>query len=305
MLKFYEICEFCCMKMLTFGENDCIFIAMKPIVDYSDFRQYMRDFYEDRKRRSAFSWREFSRIAGFTSSSYMKVVCDGKSKLSRIGVERTGMAMGLAGFEMEYFRAMVEYGQAETEEKKKTAYTSMLAIAKIHKVRVLEGDLFEFYESWQNPVIRELAPLMSGATPGEMAKKCYPEISAAEVRQSLDFLTKAGLLKKAGEGAFIQSETSLTGTPDATRLALRSMHRQMSKFATPALDLPVEERNFSGVTMGISKETYGRIVNVLDECRRKIIAIAAEEKDIDQVYRLNLQLFPLTKSVKESDNEQD
>ena len=276
---------------------------MKPIVEYSDFRQYMLDYYEERKRRSVFSWREFSKIAGFSSSSYMKVVCDGKSKLSRIGVERTGAAMGLVGFEMEYFRAMVEFGQAATEEKKKAAYENMLAIAKIHKVRVLEGDLFEFYDSWQNPVVRELAPLMPGATPGEIAKKCYPEISAAEVQQSLNFLTKAGLLKKAGDSAFVQAETSITGTPDATRLALRGMHRQMSKLATPALDLPVEQRNFSGVTMGVSRESYERIVKVLDECRRQIIAIAADDKDIDQVYRLNLQLFPLTKNVKECENE--
>jgi uncharacterized protein (TIGR02147 family) len=276
---------------------------MKPIVEYSDFRQYMLDYYEERKRRSVFSWREFSKIAGFSSSSYMKVVCDGKSKLSRIGVERTGAAMGLVGFEMEYFRAMVEFGQAATEEKKKAAYENMLAIAKVHKVRVLEGDLFEFYDSWQNPVVRELAPLMPGATPGEIAKKCYPEISAAEVQQSLNFLTKAGLLKKAGDSAFVQAETSITGTPDATRLALRGMHRQMSKLATPALDLPVEQRNFSGVTMGVSRESYERIVKVLDECRRQIIAIAADDKDIDQVYRLNLQLFPLTKNVKEGENE--
>ena len=276
---------------------------MKPIVEYSDFRQYMLDYYEERKRRSVFSWREFSKIAGFTSSSYMKVVCDGKSKLSRIGVERTGAAMGLVGFEMEYFRAMVEFGQAATEEKKKAAYENMLAIAKVHKVRVLEGDLFEFYDSWQNPVVRELAPLMPGATPGEIAKKCYPEISATEVQQSLNFLTKAGLLKKAGDSAFVQAETSITGTPDATRLALRGMHRQMSKLATPALDLPVEQRNFSGVTMGVSRESYERIVKVLDECRRQIIAIAADDKDIDQVYRLNLQLFPLTKNVKEGENE--
>ncbi len=273
---------------------------MKPIVDYSDFRRYMRDYYEERKRCSAFSWREFSKITGFSSSSYMKVVCDGKSKLSRIGVERVGSAMGLVGFEMEYFRAMVEYGQAESAEKKVAAYSNMLAIAKVHKVRVLEGDLFRFYETWQNPVVRELAPLMPGATPGEMAKKFYSEVSAAEVRESLDFLTKSGLLKKTDDDSFLQTESSITGTPDATRLALRGMHRQMSRLATPALELPVEERNFSGVTMGLSKFSYARIVKELDECRRKIIAIAAEEKDIEQVYRLNLQLFPLTKKVNEN-----
>ena len=276
---------------------------MKPITEYTDFRQLMLDYYEDRKRRSAFSWRDFSKAAGFTSSSYMKVVCDGKSKLSKIGVERTGVAMGLVGFELEYFRALVEFGQARTEDMKKAAYERMLSIAKVHKVRVMEGDLFEFYDSWQNPVVRELAPLMPGATPGEMAKMCYPEVSAAEVQQSLNFLTKTGLLKKAGD-SFTLAETSIKGTPDATRLALRGMHRMMSKLATPAIDLPAGERNFSGVTMGVSRESYDRIVKVLDECRRQIIAIAAEDKSIEQIYRLNLQLFPLTKSVKESKNEE-
>jgi len=275
---------------------------MKPIVEYIDFRQFMLDYYEDRKRRSAFTWREFSKVAGFSSSSYMKVVCDGKSKLSKIGVERVGAAMGLAGFEMDYFRAMVRYGQADDEAKKKAAYEEMLSVAKLYKVRVLSGELFEYYDSWRNPVLRELAPLMPGATPGEIAKKMYKETSAQEVRESLDFLTKTGLLKKAGDGVLEQAETSVKGAPDATRLALRGMHRQMSELATPALDLPADERNFSGVTMGVSRETYSRIVDVLNECRKKIIAIAAEEKNIDQVYRVNLQLFPLTRNVRENEN---
>lgn len=277
---------------------------MKPIVEYSDFRQYMRDYYDERKRRSVFSWREFSKIAGFTSSSYMKVVCDGKSKLSRIGVERTGQAMGLVGFEMDYFRAMVEYGQTETEEKKKAAYENMLAIARVHKIRVMEGELFEFYDSWHNPVVRELAPLMPGATPGEIAKMCNPEVSAADVQKSLNFLTRVGLLKREGRDAFVQAETSIAGTPDATRLALRGMHRQMSKLATPAVDLPVDERHFSGVTMGLSRRSYERIASLIDEFRRQVIAVAAEDKDIDRVYRLNLQLFPLSRKVKECENEE-
>ncbi|MBR4784284.1 MAG: TIGR02147 family protein [Fibrobacter sp.] len=275
---------------------------MKPIIEYIDFRQYMRDFYEERKRRSAFTWREFSRIAGFSSSAYMKVVCDGASKLSKIGVERVGAAMGLTGFEMDYFRAMVKFGQADSEEKKKAAYGEMLAVAKQYKIRVLSGDLFEYYDSWRNPVLRELAPLMPGATPGEIAKKIYVETSAQEVRESLDFLTKTGLLKKKEDGTLVQSETSVKGATDATRLALRGMHRQMSELATPALDLPKEERNFSGVTMGVSRESYARIVDVLNECRKKIVAIAGEESNIEQVYRVNLQLFPLTRNLRENEN---
>ena len=276
---------------------------MKAIIEYSDFRKYMRDFYEERKLRHVFSWREFSKAAGFTSSSYMKVVCDGKSNLSRIGVERTGQAMGLVGFEMDYFRAMVNFGQETDETKKKAAYEEMLSIAKIHKVRVIEGELFKFYETWKNPVLRELAPLMPGATPGEIAKKCYMDISANDVKETLDFLTKAGFIKKTGENTFVQTETSIKGSPEATKLAIRDMHRELAKIAASSLDLAKTERNFSGVTMGISKDSYEQIVKELDECRRKIISIAAGDKNIDQVYRLNLQLFPLTRKVKENGDD--
>ena len=276
---------------------------MKPIVEYTDFRKFMLDFYEEQKLHHGFTWREFSKKAGFSSSSYMKVVCDGKSKLSRIGVERAGEAMGLVGFEMDYFRAMVKFGQESSDAKKNVALAEMLAIAKEHKVRVIESDLFDFYESWKNPVLRELAPMMPGATPGEMAKKCLPKVSAEEVRETLAFLTKNGFLKKKSDDTFEQAEKSITGSPEATRLAIRGMHYKMACLAGNALNLPKEERNFTGVTMGVSKNSYERIVKELDECRRKIIAIAAEDENIDQVYRLNLQLFPLTKNAKENDDE--
>lgn len=299
MAFFVKIIGFYCIKVLLFVFAEGIFNSMKPIVEYTDYRKYMRDFYEERKRLSAFSWKEFSNLAGFSSCSYMKVVCDGKSKLSRVGVERTAQAMGLVGFEVEYFRAMVVFSQAESDEKKRAAFEQMRSIAKYHKVRVLEEDVFDYYDSWRNPTLRELAPLMPGATPGEMAKMCYPYVSAADVQKSLQFLTKAGLLLRSEDGKYTQAESFVTGSAEATRLAIRGAHREMAGLAAKALDLPVTERNFTGVTLGVSEDSYGRIVKELDECRRKIIAIATEDKNINQVYRVNLQLFPLTHKTGE------
>ena len=276
---------------------------MKPITDYIDYRKFMLDFYEDKKAHSVFSWREFSNLAGFSSCSYMKVVCDGKSNLSKVGVERVAQVMGLAGFEVDYFRAMVAFDQSKSDEKKNAAFEQMRSIAQRHKVRILEEKFFDYYESWRNPTLRELAPLMPGATPGELAKKCYPQISAVEVQESLKFLTDAGLLLKLKDGTYAQAETSIAGSSEATRLAIRSAHREMSKLAADSLELPVDERNITGVTMGISDETYGKIVRELDEFRHKIIALAAPDGGINQVYRLNLQFFPLTRKVKEVSHE--
>ena len=58
---------------------------MKDIVEYTDYRKFIQDYYDERKRSSAFTWREFAHDAGFTSPVYLKYVCEGKKNLS-IGV---------------------------------------------------------------------------------------------------------------------------------------------------------------------------------------------------------------------------
>ena len=92
---------------------------MKPIVEYKDYRAYIADFYEERKRTSAFTWREFAKNAGFASPVFLKLVCDGKSSLSRVTMNRVALAMGLVGYEVEYFEAMVNFGNAQKDGDKK------------------------------------------------------------------------------------------------------------------------------------------------------------------------------------------
>jgi uncharacterized protein (TIGR02147 family) len=197
---------------------------------------------------------------------------------------------------------MVQFGNAKTDDVKKKFLEKMQSIAFDHKVRIVDKDAFEYYDSWKNPVVRELAPLMPGAMPGEIAKMCTQEISALEVRKSLAFLERAGFLKQVGENVYVQTEKSVEGSKEGLPLAIRSMHREMGNLAVDSLDrFSSSERNVTGVTMGIDRETYERIVHELDECRKRITAMAEECCNIKQVYRLNLQFFPLSKEVEKNE----
>ena len=76
------------------------------------------------------------------------------------------------------------------------------------------------------------------------------------------------------------------------------MNRKMSELAVRSIIKDsVEERNFSGITMGIDKPTYDRITEEIDIFRKKIVDIANECQTIDQVYQMNLQVFPLTDKI--------
>ena len=270
---------------------------MKEILEYTSYRQYIADYYADRKAKSAFTWQEVADEAGFSSRVYLKYVSEGRFNLSEAATARVAAAMRLADYERDYFAEMVKFNHAKKDAEKKDAFNRMLEIADAHKAKILEGDSFRYFESWKNPVLRELAPAMPGAKPLALAHACRPEITAAEVTESLNFLVKAGMLKKDENGNYTQTDKSITTGPmDVTPVAVRGMHRQMGQFALEAIEgVEQDKRHFSGLTLGITTESFDEIVEEIDAFRKRLIAIATRETTTDEVYRLNVQFFPMTK----------
>lgn len=268
---------------------------LKSVIEYQDYRQYVQDYYTERKRCSAFTWREFAKLAGFASGSYLKLVCDGKTRLVEEGANKTAIAMGLLDFEYEYFMLLVRYENAKSDKQKKKYFEEIQAITSAHKVKLLGSESYTYYESWVHSVIRELAPAMPGAKPLEIAKACRLPVTAAEVSESLQFLTKNGFLSIDDQGNYRQLDRSLTtGQLDYVNIAVHSMLRQMGEFALDAFDkLPISERHFSGLTLGVTEKSYKSVIEELSECRKKIVAIVSAEEQTEKVCRLNMQLFPL------------
>lgn len=272
---------------------------MKEIIEYTDYRKFIQDYYDERKRCSVFSWHAFAQKAGFSSDVYLKYVCEGKKNLSVGSAGSVANAMGLVGFEYEYFVLMVSYAHAKSNEAKKAAFEERCALANAHKVRVLGDEEFKYFKSWKNSVIRELAPHMPGAKPLEIAHACKPKISAAEVSETLDFLVKAKLLKKDRSGNYQQTDKTIKMAPvEAVPLAARDLQRQMGEFAVKAIDLPISERMMSGYTLGLTRRAYERIKKETEDYYRRVVAIATEEDETEQVYRLNVQLFPLSERLE-------
>ena len=274
---------------------------MKEILEYTDYRQYIADYYADRKAKTAFSWQEFAKMAGFSSPVYLKYVSEGRFNLSEDAAIRTAQAMHLADFECKFFVEMVKFDHAKNDAEKRAAFSNMISIAEANKAKILEGESFRFFEDWKNPVLRELAPAMPGAKPLALAHACRPEVSAAEVSETLNFLVKADLLKKDKDGNYAQTDKVVTTGPmNVTPLAVRGLHHQMGELALDAIEnVPQDERHFSGLTLGITREAYEKIVQRIAEFRKDIIEIATSETATDEVYRLNVQFFPMTKkSIK-------
>ena len=176
-------------------------------------------------------------------------------------------------------------------------------LARIHKVKLVTAEEYQFFKSWKNSLIRELAPCMDGANPKEISRATRYRVKTGEVREILEFLQEAGYLTQDAQGNYRQADRSLRMGSEARNSASKTVQKaiahdlqvQMAELATDALkNDPAQGRNITGLTLGITREAYGQIVEELAECRRRIVAIATESARTEEVYRLNMQLFPLS-----------
>ena len=232
--------------------------------------------------------------AGLSSPVFLQYVCEGKKNLSETTAPQVAAAMGLVGYEVEFFGLLVAYGNAKDEAAKKKALERISSFAETYKVRVTGADEYEFFKSWKNSVVREIAPALPGATHKQLSIASRRRIPTTEVSEILDFLLQAGYLEQDDSGNYRQTNRSLCmGTTD--KAVKTELQRQMAELALDALENePAEKRNMTGLTLGITRDKYAQIVAELAECRRRIVAIAASDDSTEEVYRLNMQLFPLT-----------
>lgn len=271
---------------------------MPPITDYLDYRIFLHDYYEEQKAISSFSWRFFSKLAGFSSSAYLKLVCDGKTRLSKVGAVRVAAGLKFSKIQTEYFCTLVHYCDSDNAVEKKADLKRLQDIAKNSKVRIVGSDACKYFESWWNPVLRELVTLMPGATALQISNMLYGGVTRVDVQEALDFLVEAGFLTRVSTNTYEQTDMAISGASDAIPKAIRSMHKHMAILAANMIDsLPKSERNVSGLTIAANKHTYERVVNELNICRKKIASIVTNAEDANRIYRVNLQMFPVTKEI--------
>lgn len=270
---------------------------MKPVTEYMDYREYIRDYYTERKT-FGFSWNAFASSAGFSSPVFLQYVCEAKKNLSEKTASQVASAMGLVGYEVDFFELLVAYGNAKDDKSKKAVLERISVFAETHRVRVTGADEYEFFKSWKNSVVREIAPALPGATHKQLSIASRRRIPTVEIAKILDFLLQSGYLEVDENGCYHQVNRSLkmSGEQNTIRKSVaRDLQRQMTELALDALEKePAENRNMTGVTLGITRDKYAQIVQELAECRRRIVAIAASDDATEEVYRLNMQLFPLT-----------
>ncbi|MDB5047326.1 MAG: hypothetical protein JWO30_397 [Fibrobacteres bacterium] len=278
---------------------------MKSIYEYTDYRLYLKDFYEDRKATEGFTYRDFSRLTGMNSTSWLLHLIKGTKNLSADSVIRVAKALKLNKAEADYFEMMVPFTQARTNGVKDHYYQRMLGQKRKLKIAKIGEEQYDYYTKWYHPVVRSLVSKVDfrdgrrGHDFGALARCLVPPISARDAKKSVQLLEKLGLIVLGKDGAYTQSSAIISTGDEVASLNIVNYHKQVSRLAEGAHDLSSkEERDISALTLGISEEDFLRIKARIQAFRKEIMDMAMASASPDRVYQLNFQLFPVGKAGK-------
>jgi uncharacterized protein (TIGR02147 family) len=201
----------------------------------------------------------------------------------------------------EYFETLVFFNQGKTIEDKKYYLKKIDTFRKKNKPEKLLPKDYEYLKDWYHCVIREMVDFPDFKEDSDyIKKKLFYAIKPDAIKKSLDFLIEAGFLVRDENGKLTKKDKTLA-TGDIRDKELigtiaRNHHLSMIELAQKAVsNLTKEERSVSNTTLGVSAAAYAEVLKRIEQLRLEVLEIAAADRTADQVFQLNVNLFPLTK----------
>ncbi len=282
---------------------------MINIFDYTDFRKYLADYYEDKKRDCPwFSYQIIANKAGIKNKGFIYNIMNGKKILSKSNIFKISQALGHNRHEAEYFENCVAFNQADNVLERKNLIEKMNKVKNLRKgtskAQLLRKDQYEFVSNWYHVMIRSIIGMYGfKGDYKRLSKMVNPPITATQAKHSVQLLEKLGLINKKENGDYTISEASLTTGKDVMNIAFQNFHSSSTDLAKRAIVVfPMKSRNMTGLTLGISEKSFTRICEEIQTFQTKIMEIANADEEANRVYQLNFHFFPTSDISPEREN---
>lgn len=274
--------------------------GQKKIFEYLDYREFLKDYYQQKKNANpSFSLRVFSDKIGFKAKDFISRIMNGEKNLSIQSIPKVAKGLKLGKHETSFFMSLVKFNQARSMDERNTAFEEMQEVLKVirfaEKQYLLGHCQYLIFSHWRHLTIRSLIGMFGfNGDYKTLAKQVSPKITVTEAKESVQLLEESMLIKKDAEGNYKLTDSAITTGDRTSRLALRGFHQHCLKLGADSIDRdPPDSRHISGLTLGISKESYHRIVERVNAFRKEIALIAEEDSDADKVYQMQFLLFPV------------
>ncbi|MDD5675348.1 MAG: TIGR02147 family protein [Chitinivibrionales bacterium] len=269
---------------------------LKSIFEFTDYHQFFKAYYQHCKAtKRSFSFRCFAQHTGVAASLLVAVI-SGQRRISATVAKKYAVGIGLTARETAYLLALVDFERAKTHTQKNDAFSRIVRLRGQSKLTFLDADQYEYFSHWYHAAIREFIALpFFKEDPAWIARQLLPAITESKTRRSLELLQRLGLAARNKNGKLFVVNKAVSSEYEIHTLSLRNFSREMIDRAREALDtVPVELREISGLTLGISDECFERIKQRVRIFKEEVVSMVVDDQNVsNKVYQLNFQFFPL------------
>ena len=271
------------------------------ITSFLSYRDYLESLYAQAKEKADnYSYLQFSEDLGFPKNNGMHLILRNKRRLTNAATLKIIEALDLKFERRIYFEAMVEANNTTDAARKDIALRKMEEVKRktlAHGNFLESSQILQYFSEWYNPVILEAFRLNDFKADSEWVSQIIePRVTAQEVAKSFELLKNIGAISQSKKSLML-SQADVVADESIADMGLLLFVKKMTELGIDALmRLPETRRDISAVTICGSQKTLEKIKKEIAQFQDRLLTLANEDEDRDQIFQINIQAFPFTKS---------
>lgn len=269
------------------------------VQQFTDYRVFLQAHAEEMKRKKhQWSYGQWSKSLGLKATSSLTKIIQGQREPGTEITEKFVNYFKFSDKQAGYFRDLVRLHKIKNDPR-----LSVLLMEKMGKefpsakARIMDDKTFLVISNWYYLAVRELARSKKfDEDPEWISHQFQFKVTAREIKQAIQVLLNLQLLERKN-GRLQILESRIDTANDIASEAIKRYHEQMLEHAKAAVrQFSTEERELSSTTLIMSSKKMAEAKQLIRDFKLKFEQLMEDESG-DQIYQVQLQLFPLTKKL--------
>lgn len=269
------------------------------IYSFKDPIDFLEAAYQDLKAPNPdFSVRKWASQMGIESHELLFDVMKRKKKIPLLLISNFAHFFSMNESESKFFETLVLLSRA-TSNTEVRLFREMLAEQRGlagESVAIVNED--NIFSHWIHMVILSTSKLKGFHCSVEsLTELVGADVSPEIIQEAVDRLLRLNLIHTDSSGSLRKSFDHTTTKNDVSKAEVHKYYFQVNDLARKAMDFPVDQREFQCFSMAIKHDEIQLFKEAIRQFRFKVASITPEGTG-DQVYQFNVQFFPLTSKIE-------
>lgn len=280
-------------------------MSLPDLFDYIDYRAFLSDWFEARKRLGRYSYAAFAEAGGCSKAALANVIQGNRTPRSTT-LDAFARAIGLSPQERNYLGVLVELDAAPGPRRRREVMEYLLGNERFGQVRIADreprSDIERYLEHWWILAVRELVSMPGfREDPVWIAETLYPRITPDQASYALGVLQSLDFVRRDTEGRLVCNEIRFATDPESLGMALVHFYREQIPRLLAGLNLELKDlQHYMGATVVFDEGSVPEAKAHLHQMVHQLATLgdARPPSEPARVYQVAVMMVPVTELVE-------